>query len=349
MQPLQGRITQYLSIRRSEDGVLSAFLVNPEYNLGRGISYDVALQGDAVVLTKPKHKGWALNGRFDDETGQLHIDWQGIGVFAFTRRDRDSAIGYYANTPAGSQRAYRVPVAAGDGWATASLGDVGVRVAPMLELQQRIESSDIPGPGDPQVHGMLVARHGKLVFETYLHGYSREQAHDTRSAGKSFASLLVSMAIEHGAKISAQTPVLSLLAPDKPIEHMDRDKRAITVGDLMSMRSGLACDVRSAQWLAVRPHRSQTGDGGAVGGVAAGDLSRVLVAGARAFRYRAVRHYRGADDRLDAVHRHRAGGGDRIVAGARALRRAGDDLCRGDLGVRRLHPVRGGMAHAADR
>jgi CubicO group peptidase (beta-lactamase class C family) len=242
LQPLPDRITQYLRIERSQSGALHGFLVNPEYNLGRGIRYDVTLKGDAIVLTKPKHKGWALNGRFDEDTGQLRIDWQGIGVFPFTRRDRDNAIGYYARTPAGPQCSYRVPVPDGDGWTTASLGDVDMSVAPMLRLQRQIETSDSPGPGEPMVHGLLVARRGKLVFETYLHGYSREQAHDTRSAGKSFASLLVGMAIDHGARISAQTPVLSLFAQDKPIAHMDADKRAITVGDLMTMQSGLACD-----------------------------------------------------------------------------------------------------------
>ena len=101
LQPLQDRITQYLRIERSQSGTLTAFLVNPEYNLGRGIRYDVALNGDAIVLTKPKQKGWALNGRLDEDTGQLHIDWQGIGVFPFTRRDRDNAIGYYAQYPGG--------------------------------------------------------------------------------------------------------------------------------------------------------------------------------------------------------------------------------------------------------
>ncbi|MDI1253158.1 serine hydrolase domain-containing protein [Thermomonas sp.] len=242
LDPLQDRITQYLQIQRTGESSLKAFLVNPEYNLGRGISYDVHLDGDAIVLTDPNRKGWALNGRLDDESGQLRIDWQGIGVFPFTRRDRDDAIGYYANTPAGSQDVYRVPVPAGDGWTTASLGEVGMQVAPMQRMQQQIESSDTPGPGEPMVHGLLVARHGKLVFETYLHGYSREQAHDTRSAGKSFASLLVGMAVEHGADLSAKTPVQSMFPTNMPLEHMDKDKRAITVSDLMDMSSGLACD-----------------------------------------------------------------------------------------------------------
>lgn len=242
LDPLQDRITQYLRIWLTGDGSLKAFLVNPEYNLGRGISYDVALQDEAIVLTDPKRQGWTLNGRFDEETGQLRIDWQGIGMFAFTRRDRDDAIGYYAKTPADSQDTYRVPVPAGDGWATASLGDVGMAAEPMRRLQEAIQSSDTPGPGESMVHGLLVARHGKLVFETYLHGYSREEAHDTRSAGKSFASLLVGMAIDHGADLSTNTLVHSMFPLEKPLKHVGRDKRAITVGDLMAMRSGLACD-----------------------------------------------------------------------------------------------------------
>lgn len=242
LRPLQDRVTQYLKIQDAENGSLKAFLFNPEYNLGRGVSYDVTLKGDAIVLTDPKRKGWSLKGRFDDDSGQLLIDWQGIGVFAFTRRDRDNAIGYYASTPANSQGTYRVPVSDGDGWTTAALGDVDMQVAPMLRLQQQIQSSDTPAPSDPLVHSVLVARHGKLVFETYMHGYSREQTHDTRSAGKSFASLLVGMAIDHGAKISAKTPLLSLFPQDKPFEHMDQRKRAITVGDLMDMSAGLACD-----------------------------------------------------------------------------------------------------------
>lgn len=242
LHPLQEQIRQYLRIERAGDGSLKALLVNPEFNLGHGVSYVVTVKKDAIVLTDPKRTGWALNGRLDEDSDQLLIDWQGIGVFAFTRRDRDHAIGYYASTPAASQPSYSAPIAEDDGWATASLADVGMHRAPMLDLQQKIQSRDTPAGADPMVYSVLVARHGKLVFETYLHGYSRELAHDMRSAGKSFASLLVGMAIDHGANFSPQTPVLSLFPPDKPFEHLDQRKRAMTVGDLMDMSSGLACD-----------------------------------------------------------------------------------------------------------
>ncbi|MGA7297423.1 MAG: serine hydrolase [Rhodanobacteraceae bacterium] len=242
LRPLPDRVTQYLRFQRADDGSLKAFLSNPEFNLGHGLLYDVSVDKDTVVLTDPKRKGWALNARLDEDSGQLLVNWQGIGMFAFTRRDRDHAIGYYARTPATAQSTVRVPVPADDGWTTASLRDVNMQAAPMLKLLQHLDSSETPEPGKPVVHGLLVARHGKLVLENYFHGYAREKAHDTRSAGKSFASLLVGMAIDHGAKLSAKTPVLPLFPHYRDIRHMDRNKRAITVGDLMDMSSGLACD-----------------------------------------------------------------------------------------------------------
>jgi len=242
--PLADRVTQYLNIRRKPDASLEAFLSNPEYNLGRGRAYTVQVDNGAVALTDPRRKGWALNGRFDEETGQLRIDWQGIAVFPFTRRNRDQALGYFVATPADAQDIYRVPVPMDDdGWNTAALNEVGMQLAPMNELLKHVQALAAPEPGHPQVHSLLVARNGKLAFEAYFHGASREQAHDTRSAGKSFASLLVGMAIDHGAtKLSASTPVLPLFPEYEKLKHVDDAKRAITVGHLMSMSSGLACD-----------------------------------------------------------------------------------------------------------
>lgn len=242
VQPLADRVTQYLEIRRKPDASLQAYLSNPEYNLGRGRFYDVQVDKDVVVLTDPKRKGWALNGRFDEETDQLRIDWQGIAVFPFTRRDRDHALGHYVTTPANADSSYRVPVPVDDGWNTADLAAVGLRAAPMTDLLGQVQAIAVPEPGHPQLHSLLVARRGKLAFEAYFHGYSREQAHDSRSAGKSFASLLVGMAVHHGAKLSAQTPVLSVFPDFQDLKHVDEAKRAITVGHLMAMNSGLACD-----------------------------------------------------------------------------------------------------------
>ena len=239
--PLPDRVSQYLSLTLTPDGALQAFLSNPEYNLGGGRQYDVRVTGDDVVLTDPRRQGWALNARFDEETDQLRVDWQGIAVFPFTRRDRDNALGHYASTPANAAIAYREPVPANDGWTTSGLDAAGLRAEPMAALSRHVEALAAPEPGKPQLHSLLVARRGKLAFETYYHGFSREQPHDTRSAGKSFASLLVGMAITNGADLSPQTAVLPLFPDYADIRHVDDAKRTMTVGHLMSMTSGLAC------------------------------------------------------------------------------------------------------------
>lgn len=96
--------------------------------------------------------------------------------------------------------------------------------------------------GLPEGHGLrsfLVVRHGKLVSETYWNGADADTLQDLRSATKSITSLLVGMAIADG----------KLAGVDASIgEHLEVPEtlRSITVGDLLTMRSGLACDDRDA-------------------------------------------------------------------------------------------------------
>ncbi len=36
----------------------------------------------------------------------------------------------------------------------------------------------------PKEHAVLIVRHGKLVLEEYIHGFSRDQLHETRLRGE---------------------------------------------------------------------------------------------------------------------------------------------------------------------
>jgi CubicO group peptidase (beta-lactamase class C family) len=117
-------------------------------------------------------------------------------------------------------------------------GRIGALVA---RLQQTGE------PGSPQVQGLLIARHGKLVVEEYFHGFDATRPHDTRSAGKTFAPLLVGLAMAQGHAFGPQTSVLDLLPDDGGLARQDPRKARITVADLMSMTSGLACDDNDGQ------------------------------------------------------------------------------------------------------
>jgi CubicO group peptidase (beta-lactamase class C family) len=91
------------------------------------------------------------------------------------------------------------------------------------------------------VHSVLLYQRGKLVLEEYFYGYSVERQHQLRSATKSVVSALVGIAIDRGAITGADEHVLPLMSYAS-YDHPDPRKAAITLGDFLSMSSGLDCD-----------------------------------------------------------------------------------------------------------
>ena len=63
----------------------------------------------------------------------------------------------------------------------------------------------------PEVHGVLVARHGKLVLEEYFHGEHRDRMHETRSAAKSLTATLIGAAMHARAPLQLSTPVYAAM------------------------------------------------------------------------------------------------------------------------------------------
>jgi CubicO group peptidase (beta-lactamase class C family) len=80
------------------------------------------------------------------------------------------------------------------------------------------------------------------VLEEYFFGQSRDTPHDTRSAGKTFSSIMLGSAMLQGAKISQDTPIYQLLADRGPFANPDPRKARITLAHLMTHTSGLDCD-----------------------------------------------------------------------------------------------------------
>ena len=91
-------------------------------------------------------------------------------------------------------------------------------------------------------HGLLIARHGRLAFEAYFNGYDASTLHDIRSAGKSFTSTLVGIAIDQGAIGSVDDTVLPYFKRFAPHQNVDARKEAMRVEDLLTMKSGLDAD-----------------------------------------------------------------------------------------------------------
>lgn len=131
---------------------------------------------------------------------------------------------------------YRVPQARSDGIAVAhvSQSDLGV------ETVERLVNSVLDST-NADVHGLLLYQRGALVLEEYFYGYSSSRSHQLRSATKSFVSAVAGIAVDRGAIAGATARVAPAL-PYTVFANPDQRKAAITLGDLLSMRPGLACN-----------------------------------------------------------------------------------------------------------
>lgn len=95
------------------------------------------------------------------------------------------------------------------------------------------------------VHSVLLYQNGKLVMEEYFYGYSAQRPHQLRSATKSVVSALAGIAIDQGALSGASEKVLPHLSYTS-YANPDPRKSAITLGNLLSMSSGLDCNDHSS-------------------------------------------------------------------------------------------------------
>lgn len=92
------------------------------------------------------------------------------------------------------------------------------------------------------VDSVLVARHGRVVYEAYFDAGGAEAARNTRSATKSVLALLVGQAIADRRLRSLNEPVLRHLPVQRRAAADDRRKAAITAEDLLTMSGPLECD-----------------------------------------------------------------------------------------------------------
>jgi CubicO group peptidase (beta-lactamase class C family) len=89
----------------------------------------------------------------------------------------------------------------------------------------------------PKLRSLLVAQRDTLVAERYFGGARADRPANLKSASKSVVSALVGVALAEGTLRDIHQTVGELLPADA--RGLDSAKRAITVGDLLSMRSGL--------------------------------------------------------------------------------------------------------------
>jgi CubicO group peptidase (beta-lactamase class C family) len=138
--------------------------------------------------------------------------------------------------------AYEPPQETDDGWETAELADVGISLAPIAGLMKRLR-----GLPDTLVHGILIIKDRKLVFEEYLTGikyvgtetiqFGRDTTHNIASITKTVTSALLGVAIESGLIESVDLPAYTLFPEIDAFQSDGKDE--ITLEHLITMSSGL--------------------------------------------------------------------------------------------------------------
>jgi CubicO group peptidase (beta-lactamase class C family) len=120
----------------------------------------------------------------------------------------------------------------------------------------------------PQMHSLLVSHRGQLVLEHYAKGHSAGRLANIKSASKSIIAALVGIAIERKLIAGVREPIARWFPELR--KAADPRRRAITIEDLLTMRSGLESTsggnygrwVSSRNWVAFALARPMVSDPG---------------------------------------------------------------------------------------
>jgi CubicO group peptidase (beta-lactamase class C family) len=158
-----------------------------------------------------------------------------------------AALAPFTALPAVADDGCGIPVARDDGWPVASINeDKLIDRAALCTMADRLTASDA------NIHAVLVARNGKLVFERYFKGsdeipgriygrrvenvtFDADTLHDMKSVSKSVASLAVGIAIDRGLIRSVNEPIFSFFPELSDLRSPEKDRIQLVHALTMSM------------------------------------------------------------------------------------------------------------------
>ena len=122
----------------------------------------------------------------------------------------------------------------GVSWRTAGPAQVGVNATAISGLLSRLRSGSLGAE-----HAIVIVRKGYVIADEYFAGWTADSIHTEQSVTKSVTSLVTGIAIARGDLRGVDQPLVELLARYDPIANLDDRKRALTVRDVLTMRTGL--------------------------------------------------------------------------------------------------------------
>jgi len=119
-------------------------------------------------------------------------------------------------------------------WRTAKPKKQGLNKKILKSLASRLRTNQIR-----DLNSLIIVRNGYLVVEEYFNGSGPEDVHTLQSDSKSVTSLLVGIALRQGRIQSVDDKVVSFFPEYEPIKRFDERKAALSIRDLLTMRTGL--------------------------------------------------------------------------------------------------------------
>jgi CubicO group peptidase (beta-lactamase class C family) len=132
---------------------------------------------------------------------------------------------------------YSPPALLGDGLAVGSLGRGSLPQGLAATIVEGVVSGRFSS-----VHSVLVYHRGQLVMEEYFHGFDLGRPHQMRSLTKGVIALSIGAAIDQDRISLGEAPLPALAVSP---ENLSSTHRAVTVADLLAMRTRLSCDDES--------------------------------------------------------------------------------------------------------
>ncbi len=119
-------------------------------------------------------------------------------------------------------------------WRTAAPAQVGVDASAISDLIARLRSGSLGAE-----HALVIVRKGHVIADEYFDGWTADSIHTEQSVTKSVMSLITGIAIARGDVRGVDQPLVELLGSYAPIANLDDRKRALTVRDVLTMRTGM--------------------------------------------------------------------------------------------------------------
>ncbi len=128
------------------------------------------------------------------------------------------------------------------GWRTSPPEDQGVSSVKLQEMFEYLDSTVELGIVRASMRSLLIIRNGFLIHETYFSSFADENTSiNIYSCTKSVTSSLIGIAIDEGFIGGVDDLVIDYF-PNRTIANRDVWKEAITIEDMLTMRSGFSWD-----------------------------------------------------------------------------------------------------------